>query len=40
MNKHMEYIPINNNIGISLGEITYNDLKCIDEMMQLYKKRL
>jgi hypothetical protein len=33
----MEYIPINNNIGISLGEITYNDLKCIDEMMQQIK---
>lgn len=33
----MEYIPINKNIGLSLGEITYNDLKCINEMMQQIK---
>lgn len=34
----MEYIPIGNNIGLSLGELRYDDLKYIDNMMQQMKE--
>lgn len=33
----MEYIPLGHNIGLSLGEINYDDIQIIDDMIHKIK---